>query len=117
MNQLILENLPHETDPNQNKSSSLFEQSTSTLKDGNDSRDIAATMTNFIIFDEKQRSEIDAIDILPNEEEFNEEKDYKEDDKDVDKEDDKDDEKILDTSIIELEQNLELEEDSKDKWN
>lgn len=100
MNRFLIDFIPQATEPNANNNSSLFEQSTSTHKEGDDSRDLNATMPNFIIFDEKQRSEIDAISFLPNEEEEEEEKDEEEG-------------KVLDTSVIDIDEGLEKEEDSK----
>lgn len=104
MNRFLMEILPQTTDPNGNNSS-LFEESTSTLKEGEDSRDVNATMPNFIIFDEKQRNEIDAISFLPDVE--GEEEGEEEDD------DQKEDDKIVDTSLIDIDQDLGIQPENK----
>ncbi len=81
------------TNPNmQENGSSLFvEESTSTYNNhGDDSREGNPTFPNFIIFDEKQRSEIDAIKFLPDE-----------------GEEEKDNNKEIDTSFIDIDQDLE----------
>lgn len=90
MNQILFENLP-EDKPILN--SSLFENSTSTIKD-EENKDVCG-FSNFIVFDEKNRNEIDNVSILSNEE------------------DEKNDKVVLQTSLIELDNNSFIEEETK----
>lgn len=93
------------TNPNmQENGSSLFvEESTSTYNNnnhGDDSREANPTFPNFIIFDEKQRSEIDAIKFLPDE-----------------GEEDKEDNKEIDTSFIDIDQDLDVGGEENNEGN